>query len=272
MLIRRQSIWQPPDAESQPNIRWASGLQWLYNGAQPFTLWGPLYGPAEIVGTPPDKVLGPSGLYLNANLFGGVKFTAPIDGLFSQLDEFTLLAWMRKGAALRTQGVIWGESALLRFTSEGSQYWAAEIGQSFAYSHNLDFNASADNAVLALTTGRDTSGGNQPLRGYVNGRFVGSNVNTNLWAVNPQQNSVFIGPTQNNGLGTVAGWPYVAAGWSRKLTDNEIAEIAENPWQLFAPRRIFFPMSAPTGIPVLSGATVFDITATTARPRVTVTF
>jgi hypothetical protein len=40
----------------------------------------------------------------------------------------------------------------------------------------------------------------------------------------------------------------------------------------FAPRRVFAPFSVASGIPVLSAATVTSITATTATPRVTVTF
>ena len=61
---------------------------------------------------------------------------------------------------------------------------------------------------------------------------------------------------------------------SQPLPDSVMLELTAHvdaPWQIFR-RRIFVPVSAPSGIPVLSGATVFDITSTSARPRVTITF
>lgn len=63
--------------------------------------------------------------------------------------------------------------------------------------------------------------------------------------------------------------------WSRVLTAGESEEesTVQGGWALYAPRRVFIPVAAaPSSTPVLSAATVFNITSTTARPRVTITF
>jgi hypothetical protein len=61
--------------------------------------------------------------------------------------------------------------------------------------------------------------------------------------------------------------------WDRYLADAEVTQLHRNPWQLLAPlpRRMWAPAVA-SGIPTLSAATVTAITATTATPRVTITF
>jgi hypothetical protein len=67
---------------------------------------------------------------------------------------------------------------------------------------------------------------------------------------------------------------YPLIAFADRAVPNEYMRAATaNPWQLFAPlpRRMWAP-SAATGIPTLSAATVTAITATTATPRVTITF
>jgi hypothetical protein len=69
------------------------------------------------------------------------------------------------------------------------------------------------------------------------------------------------------------GWLGEQLVFSQDLTDAECCELQSNPFSVYEPRRIWIPTSAAApSSPILSGATVFDITATTARPRVTVTF
>jgi hypothetical protein len=95
-----------------------------------------------------------------------------------------------------------------------------------------------------------------------------------------------------------SGTAILLAFWARGLTDSEVVEVSRNPWQLFSratsPVIYSLPL-APTyslaldagsysltgqdvtltftaNAPVLSAATVFDITSTSATPRVTVTF
>jgi hypothetical protein len=77
----------------------------------------------------------------------------------------------------------------------------------------------------------------------------------------------------NNGTNALDATLLLHAAWPVGLPDNLAREIARNPWQLFAPRRIWVPVSAGVGVtvPTLSAATVTEITATSARPRVTTT-
>lgn len=60
---------------------------------------------------------------------------------------------------------------------------------------------------------------------------------------------------------------------NRAYSDADLRSLHANPWQLFAPRaiRVFVPAAGPS-IPTLSAATAIDITSTSARPRVTITF
>lgn len=62
--------------------------------------------------------------------------------------------------------------------------------------------------------------------------------------------------------------------WRRVLAQQELRQDAENCWAVFSRRNLRFqphPAGGPT-VPTLSGATAFNVTATTARPRVTITF
>jgi hypothetical protein len=62
--------------------------------------------------------------------------------------------------------------------------------------------------------------------------------------------------------------------WDRALSVSEYQALYDNPWQLFAPRRIIIPSAAAAaGIYTLSNATYApgSLTATAVTPRVTVT-
>lgn len=62
---------------------------------------------------------------------------------------------------------------------------------------------------------------------------------------------------------------YAQAAW----TDAQVQSFLENPFQLFRPiRPILYSLPSAATAPTLSAATVIDITSTSARPRVTVTF
>ena len=74
--------------------------------------------------------------------------------------------------------------------------------------------------------------------------------------------------TTRQGQGSV----YLVAAWREALPAAVMTRLTANPWQLFAPRRLLVPVAAGGGIPTLSAATVFAITANSAQPRVTVTF
>ena len=71
--------------------------------------------------------------------------------------------------------------------------------------------------------------------------------------------------TASNGVLAVVRSPEVPS-------DARCLEISANVYQLFAPRTIWVPVSAPSGTPTLSLPTLTSIGTTTARPRVSVTF
>jgi hypothetical protein len=63
---------------------------------------------------------------------------------------------------------------------------------------------------------------------------------------------------------------YFQAFWNRALTAAEIASLNANPWQLFAPRRIYIPTAAAAaGAPTITALSAIGITATSAQPRIT---
>ena len=67
----------------------------------------------------------------------------------------------------------------------------------------------------------------------------------------------------------------VAAFFDTALDDAEVFELSRNPWQLFAPapsRFYLIPTAPALTIPTLSSPGVTDITATAARPQVTLTY
>jgi len=69
-------------------------------------------------------------------------------------------------------------------------------------------------------------------------------------------------------------WPgeiALAGIFNRALSDPEILSLSSDPWQLFAPHRIWVPQAAITGLPTLSLPTYTpgSLTATGFRPRVT---
>lgn len=68
------------------------------------------------------------------------------------------------------------------------------------------------------------------------------------------------------------GLLFAVCTWSRPLSDSELRAWHANPWQLFAPQRATFFSLPGTSGPVLSAPTVIDITSTSVRPRVTITY
>lgn len=65
---------------------------------------------------------------------------------------------------------------------------------------------------------------------------------------------------------------YWQALWARELTAAENLRLAQEPWCLFVPKRIWVPQASASGIPVLSAPSYANLTATTVTPRVTITF
>ena len=60
---------------------------------------------------------------------------------------------------------------------------------------------------------------------------------------------------------------YLRAIISGPVSMAEAQELSANPWQLFAPRRIWVPQSASAGLPTITAMTPTSITSTTALQR-----
>lgn len=58
-------------------------------------------------------------------------------------------------------------------------------------------------------------------------------------------------------------------GFSRQLTDSEIAVLSATPWQIFELPKVFIPSSAAVVTPTLTAASAVNIGSTYATPRVT---
>lgn len=73
-----------------------------------------------------------------------------------------------------------------------------------------------------------------------------------------------------------AGEYSLIVAWDRMLSDAEIVNVSNNPWQIFQ-RRSATPIFAPTGesgvlIPELSSPGVVDLSSTSARPELNVQY
>lgn len=106
-----------------------------------------------------------------------------------------------------------------------------------------------------------------PFRAYVNGTLDGA-TNVAAGGFTVSNGTVWINHEDVNINEKWAGWARDFAYWNRELSAAEIAELNARPHQLFAPLTRRFV----AGIPRLSGAAAIDITAVSARPRVTITF
>lgn len=82
-----------------------------------------------------------------------------------------------------------------------------------------------------------------------------------------------VGGRRANGTYSLAHPIPLSMAWDRALTDEELREVTGNPWQLFAPRRIWVPQAPPPSLPTLSLPTYTpgSLTAGGFNPRVTAT-
>lgn len=118
--------------------------------------------------------------------------------------------------------------------------------------------------ALAQTTGAAyTKNGAFPLSSVI-GAGTGS-------ATDDGTSSVWIG-RRSTGTTQFDGRIFYVALFNRELSPNQAQSIVENPWQLFAPRRVWVPQTTASSAPTLSAAEIAALTSTTARPRVTLTF
>ena len=121
---------------------------------------------------------------------------------------------------------------------------------------------------------RFTSGSNSDHILYVDG-VVGATSNlVNRDLIETPTRYLAIGSRGNGTTESFNDKIVFAYAWNRALSDAEVAQVSENPWQLFQPRRIYIPTATAAGYthPTLSLATATEIGATSFKPRVTYTF
>lgn len=57
-----------------------------------------------------------------------------------------------------------------------------------------------------------------------------------------------------------------------RIDDGTLSELGRNPWGIFEPQRIWVPAGVAGGAPTLTALSPINVTATSARPRVSLTF
>lgn len=127
-------------------------------------------------------------------------------------------------------------------------------------------------AVAAKTAGTSAADGDLDL--YFNGKLDAPSGSQNgIGNPNKGNGTLRVAWGDGDGGSTADSPVMLVVIAARKWSASEVAAFHENPWQLFAPltRRIY-SLSSAAGIPTLSAATVTSITATSATPRVTLTF
>jgi hypothetical protein len=108
---------------------------------------------------------------------------------------------------------------------------------------------------------------------YENGRLVAG---PTAAAITASSKPLTLGD-ENSATGNAAACEiYLVVVWNRVLQAREVLELYANPWQLFAPRRIYVPYAAAAGNwpNILSAPTYVpgSLTSSGFRPRVTATY
>lgn len=88
--------------------------------------------------------------------------------------------------------------------------------------------------------------------------------------INSANQSLRIGGYSAGSFGLNRAVIPLVAWWNRGLTAEQSSALSSNVWQLFAPKRIWVPVSAASGPPTLAAIAASNLTASGARLTVTV--
>ncbi len=164
----------------------------------------------------------------------------------------------------------------LRLGNAGStdsqlQLLRASAGAYATVTTGADKIAAGDKGVLLIATASSDSIKSNGAFWVGGAKTTITDGDANLVADN--EAPVFIG-RRSDGATQLDGRIFYIALFNRALSDPEAREMSDRAkrWSVFEDRRIWVPIVAPAVAPTLSLPTVTSITATTARPRVTVTF
>ena len=89
---------------------------------------------------------------------------------------------------------------------------------------------------------------------FIDGALRGSRNGAS--SLSPSDGRIIVGP------GQMSGGVLCYAAWSRQLTDEEIASVSANPWQLFRGADLWHVPSAPAAGAALAGSVTLSVTAT----------
>lgn len=210
------------------------------------------------------RVVGPSGL---GQRYGDASGTAYQTYTFPAGYVETAGSVFWKGQRNASGPAVFRDSQLSTGNTlvweNGAGAWNARVdGQNIASSEG---SFPIDTDIDFLLTG-DTTGSNF----FVGGARLDTldNVPWNWRA------SLFINWHQNtNNASGMLATDYLIALYDRRLSAQEARELSANPWQLFAPRQIWVPLSGSISpVPTLSNPTAINITASSFQPRVSYAF
>lgn len=140
-------------------------------------------------------------------------------------------------------------------TSVAEIYWIGSGSNQISYVE-VGAGASSGNTTATETAvsvgqpfvavARTIASNNRTLAVRTSGGGVGTATNTTSATQATNVNALMLGVERYNGALAAYhnGDIYLAACWSRALSDSEVTSLAGNPWQLFAPRRIWVPQAA----------------------------
>jgi hypothetical protein len=266
LILQRPWTEQPQDgAGLDYGCGIVSGLGFVLNGASP-----------AIATT--GQVVTRSGVSTSFGLAGvatknaaDTGFTAATHAFADNPSQWTGIAVINGTALATNVGLIsFADSAGRRYELRAS---AAGV---YAVTHNSTYQQSS--SAPALKTVNVIIGGydGTSYRLYINGEAITMGAGGAIGA--GAASTVRHGHLASSATSTFGylGLIYLSGLWpGRWLSYAELDALAQNPWQLFAPRRIFIPYAAAAGgLPTLSAATYVpgSLTSTGFRPRVTATY
>lgn len=266
MTIRRvQWTRQPQSAFAAQQTGIGAGLTFL---------WSPVTQFVELVNL--RSATAGAGLSKVVSI-GGVAGTNPSansvtfdvrTALGASSTNYTVVAYVLHNGSGATQSPIDSDSTdrvfQLRLDGSVGQFIPFDTGGSFV-APTGSITAPTNRPVLLAGRVR-----NQEASVWLDGvKTTGASLGGTPRTVASANASLMVGARLGGG-NQFGGHIYMAAHFGRALTDEELIELSRNPWQLFTPTLLHYAVGPV--IPVLSSATVVDITTTSVRPRVTVTF
>jgi hypothetical protein len=212
-------------------------------------------------GTAPNRSPGSAGIAIDSTAADGGSYIEFADARLCGAEQSHYLLG-ELGAAGTYLGIIGAcdtsnnPGVLLQQFSSTSQVYLWTGSSSGGFGNTVDF-FNAGLIGVGMTAG---AGGTSIFR---NGAVYASGLQAPT-ARSTSRVLTFSELSVNTTYNTQGKW-YIRLGWSRSLTTEEMQRVHANPWQLFAPRRIYIPYAAAAGgLPTLTSLGISGITTTGA--------